>query len=1190
MIEYNIESYILLKFFSSPSPSPPHPTLSPSQHQCSRSRNEELRKRYRFLREDFGPLKTIALHSDLIFDFTPERVHVTNSTTFAHADDTPLSTLSLDANKLEIGTVEYLSGNELSILPTDFEKSKSKKAHWSQHVSNLRTIPTSKYTPCKFNYDETNQKLNITLPKALNNGESFIIRMTTICRPNASMLEGLYLDYTPKGCPQTVITQCQQYGFQRITPSVDQMLNKQTYTTTIIADGAFTNLITNGDLSPEFSKKDINNPTVDIPNYSKPHPLYPACFPTPTDIPEDLANRRVMVTYENLAVPMATYLFFLGVGTYVTYSRTVEYPDGDVFRVELLLFPGLVPYKAAVEKLDIIVDSVLWTHVSLGPEALLHENERTEMYTLLQEREKIVKKLSPVYSAVISTADPELDLSKINSDISIVPTEAELNPEMAAAENLSSEEKKVLDDRLSVIRQRTAQLIKAWNKPGYKYTGQVYREISMENSQYGGMENVGNTTIVSAVIAVTPNTTDKEAVYIEGVTIHEYFHNQNGSEVTGASPFEIWLNEAVTVWFERRKVAERFGADFRRLEIVKYAFMPGSGPLAMDSSPNSMAVEPEGFNATTELISAMTYSKAPEIVNMIMMLMGEEKFHRALDLYYTRYAHSNATTEQWLNCMEEIAGRSFALCAKGWLTRTGHPVLHYSTKVEENNGSNNGDKPIKVTLSLHQKGFQEKPSEEQYPWNFPVSYSLVKDGAVIYEDIYEMDQEKAEIEIFVNEKPDFASMARNWSFFGRIVNDDATTNPQSIAKQALSDPDVVNKRFAFLSIADIERFRVLAALQTDANIRADAAGKKNKRVELPQVVLDVASDVVDTIENRGLEKFNVASSFVKLYASILFDDNLSPGTRASILALGESSSINGANHLYWQLSDVTTAMYQAICYRHNRQLVDLYSTLDNDQYYTGQLQTSMHVRSLKQLVLSILLSGMKYAPLLEHPSIHLAPFDFVHFGKRLIFTSPFMSDRMMGLSLILSLPDGVAADHKLTYLGNYTPKCTYVSAPLISPLEKTQIIEKARREFAKHPDSWSTYIAVVSAADSDDVFDIVTKLASSPDFRMELAGHARTLCRSWVVHRKRALLTQEGLDKTAEICVKVGKVNEMSAYAILQSFSDISSFTGDAKAAMIECLKDMQKELDSKAQQSLYNNIARILDVATKEKNDTNEA
>ena len=29
-----------------------------------------------------------------------------------------------------------------------------------------------------------------------------------------------------------------------------------------------------------------------------------------------------------------------------------------------------------------------------------------------------------------------------------------------------------------------------YDHPSFQYTGQVYREISMENSDYGGMENV----------------------------------------------------------------------------------------------------------------------------------------------------------------------------------------------------------------------------------------------------------------------------------------------------------------------------------------------------------------------------------------------------------------------------------------------------------------------------------------------------------------------------------------------------------------------------------------------------------------------------------------------------------------------------------------------------------------------------
>ena len=49
---------------------------------------------------------------------------------------------------------------------------------------------------------------------------------------------------------------------------------------------------------------------------------------------------------------------------------------------------------------------------------------------------------------------------------------------------------------------------------------------------------------------------------------------------------------------------------------VKYAHQSG-GPLGEDSSPIALPIEPVGFNRTQELISAMTYSKAPEFVRMV---------------------------------------------------------------------------------------------------------------------------------------------------------------------------------------------------------------------------------------------------------------------------------------------------------------------------------------------------------------------------------------------------------------------------------------------------------------------------------------------------------------------------------------------------------------------------------------------
>jgi len=92
----------------------------------------------------------------------------------------------------------------------------------------------------------------------------------------------------------------------------------------------------------------------------------------------------------------------------------------------------------------------------------------------------------------------------------------------------------------------------------------------------------------------------------------------------------------VTVYIQRQRENVLFGADFMRLKEVLYSFTPGQGPLAIDAGPNAMPIEPRGYNRTQELISAMTYSKAPEFVNMVKLIIGEATFNRGLDHYHTK--------------------------------------------------------------------------------------------------------------------------------------------------------------------------------------------------------------------------------------------------------------------------------------------------------------------------------------------------------------------------------------------------------------------------------------------------------------------------------------------------------------------------------------------------------------------------
>lgn len=242
---------------------------------------------------------------------------------------------------------------------------------------------------------------------------------------------------------------------------------KAYYTTTVVADRRYAQVISNGDPAPGY----FNEQTGEM----QPKPEESAS--APSDKPADV--ERVIYRYYNHTINMASYLFFAGAGSWVKYKRVVEYPtpEGhDDVQAELLAYEGLVDPQYAELAVDSLVQHILWTYISTGPEATEHLQEQQQIYELIKQRDQL--------------RDKQGDQQK-----------------------------------LTQVRQQLSKLISQWKKTGYKYTGAIYREIAMENSDYGGMENVGNTTIISSRLTPSPYVTDAGYIYVEGVKIHEFYHN-----------------------------------------------------------------------------------------------------------------------------------------------------------------------------------------------------------------------------------------------------------------------------------------------------------------------------------------------------------------------------------------------------------------------------------------------------------------------------------------------------------------------------------------------------------------------------------------------------------------------------------------------------------------------------------------
>lgn len=749
---------------------------------------EQLRL-FRYYPGDFGALTVKVIHMDLVFDIFDEYTLATSRLT-AEVLENPIKDLALNANQLEMISVSCEN----------------------------RAVTTA--------YDRERNILTLTFDREILPRTRFTILTESICRPSNHVLEGLYYDRTPEGAPPTQITQCQQWGFQRLVPCIDDMTAKCTYTTTIIADERYTSLLSNGDIAI---------------------PLHPA------------GPGRVSITYDNTITPMAPYLFFLCVGTYDTHTRELEYPDGHRFTLELLVLPGSEP-EVADYALRVLADAILWVYLFTGPGSYEQTDVKEKISALIRERDRLKEE----------NRDPEI---------------------------------------LGEIRSRLREMAAAIT-PGYRYTGTVYREIGMQNSDFGGMENVGNTTITMNRIMPFPQMTDPAFEYMIRVKVHEFYHNLNGSEVTGMTPFELWLNEAVTAFMENTYHAHIFGEEYSRLQTVLGLFAPSTGTFALDAGSASLPIEPDGFNDPNDLITGITYVKAAEFVRMIETMMGKERFVRGLDLYHSRYRHGNATWKQWISAMEEVSGQKFSMMARTWLKQTGFPIVSVSGEYDHDHRC--------YLLTLKQS-----VPENGVSWTFPFRAALVdRNGNDLIETTVLIDGPEKVVPFKNIEEPAFLSLNRGYSFYGKVISNTDTT---ALRLQATRDHDIVNRFIALYRLAEQELIRL--------------------------------------VEDPGKEP---SDSYLELYFRILCDDDLSREIGGLILTLFDSVDSPGYAHRYQALYLARRTIEHTLASRYEKKLRDMYRIHDRRISLTAPMEIqagAIKERQLKNICLALLST-------LDTPEIH----------------------------------------------------------------------------------------------------------------------------------------------------------------------------------------------------------------------------
>ena len=207
---------------------------------------------------------------------------------------------------------------------------------------------------------------------------------------------------------------------------------------------------------------------------------------------------------------------------------------------------------------------------------------------------------------------------------------------------------------------------------GREYDLDLFNVVAVDDFNMGAMENKGLNVFNSSAVLASPETsTDTNFERIEAIIAHEYFHNWTGNRITCRDWFQLCLKEGLTVFRDSQFTSDLRSAAVKRISDVidlrARQFPEDQGPLAHP-------VRPERFQEINNFYTATVYEKGAEVIGMLKLLVGDDAYAKALDLYFERHDGQACTIEDWLKVFEDTTGRDLTQF-KRWYGQAGTPRL-----------------------------------------------------------------------------------------------------------------------------------------------------------------------------------------------------------------------------------------------------------------------------------------------------------------------------------------------------------------------------------------------------------------------------------------------------------------------------------------------------------------------------------
>jgi aminopeptidase N len=237
--------------------------------------------------------------------------------------------------------------------------------------------------------------------------------------------------------------------------------------------------------------------------------------------------------------------------------------------------------------------------------------------------------------------------------------------------------------------------------------------IAVPDFAAGAMENAGAITYREQLLLIDPERASLATrKRVAGIIAHEIAHQWFGNLVTMKWWDDIWLNEGLATWAEKKPLAA-WRPEWR-VELDEAADTQSA--LGIDALRTTRAIRlrvetPEDIN---QVFDGIAYEKTAGVLRMVEAFVGPELFRKGITSYIKRYSFANATGEDFWTEMARVTGRPIDRILRGYIEQPGAPVVSVETRCTAR----------RTDVTVEQRRFVGTPLAESSPpvqlWTVPV--------------------------------------------------------------------------------------------------------------------------------------------------------------------------------------------------------------------------------------------------------------------------------------------------------------------------------------------------------------------------------------------------------------------------------------------------------------------------------------